>query len=246
LEKPPERAGIGGSEAFREAMNVQMRLAVAQARQVSAEAAEVKLPTFELRSDVWPPHFRAGSRVEFDPCTLEAVKLADFVVVQTSRGPAVRRFVRWRYEGDRVSLVVIHHPGTKETENLPGPSFLGVVVHVFRENRVAEPNKRGHLEEAVTFLTGCGTSGPIKEIRELVRDVFLVMESRKANKVRTKGFFESLRELREYHRKCEEEEARLKAESLAALKKQQELERLALSGSEPRMAGPQGSVGSRN
>ncbi len=227
MDKTPERVGVGGSAAFREAMAAELRMAVAQARQVSGEASNVKLPTIELRSDVWPPHFRAGTKVEFDPCSLEAIKMADFVIVQTNRGPAVRRFVRWHYEGDRVGLVVLPHANSKVTETLPGPAFLGVVVQAIREKRITLPNKRSLVEQTMTLLTSCGTSGPIKEIRELVRDIILVMETRKSTKVKEKSFWQALREVREYHRKCEEQEALIKAERLAALKKQQEEERKA-------------------
>jgi len=237
LDKTPERVGVGGTAAFREAMATELRMAVAQARQVSGEAGQVKLPTVELRSDVWPPHFRAGTKVEFDPCSLEAIKMADFVIVQTNRGPAIRRFVRWHYEGDRVSLVVLPHANSKATETLPGPAFLGVVVQAIREKRITLPNKRSLLEQAVSLLTSCGTSGPIKELRELIRDILLVMETRKSTKVREKTFWEALREVREYHRHCEQQEALIKAERLAALKKQQEEERKAAaaagSGSVP-------------
>jgi len=229
LEQPSSSAGYGGSQAFREAMDVNMRMAMAQARHITPDGADIKLPSFSLSWDVWPPHFRAGSRVEFDPLPLESVRLADFVVVQTSRGPAIRRFVRWAYDGDRVSMVTLTRPRSREVETLPGTAFLGIVAFVIRDEKIAEPNKRSHLERIRAFLTGGGTSGPIKEIRELVRDVLLVLQNRKSDKPKTKGFFQALRELREYHRQCEEEEARRKAESLAALQEARALEGTALA-----------------
>ncbi len=209
-------------------MDVNMRMAMAQARHITPDGADIKLPSFTLSWDVWPPHFRAGSRIEFDPLPLESVRLADFVVVQTSRGPAIRRFVRWAYDGDRVSMVTLTRPRSREIETLPGTAFLGIVAFVVREERISEPNKRNAWERTRAFLTGGGTSGPIKEIRELIRDVILVLQSRKSDKPKTKGFFQALREVREYHRQCEEEEARRKAQSLAALQ-----EARSLGGGEP-------------
>jgi len=247
LEQPSSSPGYGGSQAFREAMDVNMRMAMAQARHITPDGADIKLPSFALSWDVWPPHFRAGSRVEFDPLPLESVRLADFVVVQSNRGPAIRRFVRWAYDGDRVSMVVLTRPRSKEVETLPGGAFLGVVAFVVLDEKIAEPNKRSHLERVRAFLTGGGTSGPFKEFHELVRDVLLVLQNRKSDKPKTKSFFQSLRELREYHRQCEEEEARRKAESLAALQEARSLGGAGLSlGIEPtvpKTRGPRSSAG---
>lgn len=231
MEQPSSSAGYGGSQAFREAMNVNMRMAMAQARHITPDGADIKLPSFSLSWDVWPPHFRAGSRVEFDPLPLESVRLADFVVILTSRGPAIRRFVRWAYDGDRVSMVTLTRPRSKDVETLPGNAYLGIVAFVIRDKKIIEPNKRSRLERIRAFLTGGGTSGPVKEIREFFRDVLLVLQSRKLDKPKTKGFFQSLRELREYHRQCEEQEARRKAEALAALQEARDLQPPSLDSS---------------
>ena len=128
-------------------------------------------------------------------------------------------------------------PSSSATRRLSNPinaaDFLGAPIFDprLRDKKIIEPNKRSRLERIRAFLTGGGTSGPVKEIREFFRDVLLVLQSRKLDKPKTKGFFQSLRELREYHRQCEEQEARRKAEALAALQEARDLQPPSLDSS---------------
>lgn len=214
---------FGGNEAFKQSMAAQMRLAAAQARQIDPDAADAALPTFNLPNEAWPPHFRTGATVEFEPVQLEELLSGDFLVVRRGQALRVCRFVGWRYDGASVSLVVRFRPEKKDTELLPSSAFLGTVTSVTKGSKKVEPNSGKSLDRLIANWTRCGTSSPFRQAYETFREILLIMETKDDNKPKPPGFWDAWRMLHEYHRKCMEEEKKAKAAADAAAQSTEEL-----------------------
>ncbi|MGE0494228.1 MAG: hypothetical protein AB7S38_33765 [Vulcanimicrobiota bacterium] len=97
------------------------------------------------------PH---GSKVAIDPCSFFKLRAGDMVVVRTSEGIALRRFVRSKISPAETRLVMATETGTQE---MSVKSLMGRVREVEHKGQKFDPNPTSWLAILANRLTACGT-----------------------------------------------------------------------------------------
>lgn len=167
-------------------------------------------PTFALSGDIWPPRFKKGVNVEFAYCGSEAVLPGDFVVVRRGVKLSVCRVVDWHYDGQRVTVYVLRTPRDRKATPLQkNEPLLGVVVTVTPagKSEAYKPNERTWWAGAYGAITKFGTCNPLKGMCYLAKEAWLVLRTKRADRPKQLGFWQSIRTVNQWCVQAVEREA---------------------------------------
>lgn len=116
----------------------------------------VKLTVSEM-----PGLIPAGSLIELEPASMEALRFGDVLYVECKERRILCRFLR-HVKSNGESTMMLAMPGLPHAFALPATALAGKVKRVSHGAKVTEPNNETVLQRLLPRLSNYGTSGPLK------------------------------------------------------------------------------------